>query len=249
MSRKRLSKKQLRGDRFVAQTFDWAHWIETHRTQAIGALVVVVLVAAGFFLWRRAERSADETASIAYLQARQSYFAGNWALAANDLQGFLARHGDTSYGDDATFFMGESFYNAGQYPEAIQTLERFLREYEDSPMAQNARALLAASYQQAGQLPQAVALYQRSLETATTDAERIEVRNALARVYEAQGDTESAANQYRAIVEIDPESSAAGEARRRLAEVTVEPLTVQGQAADAPAAGATLADAPGDDGP
>ncbi len=223
MSRKRLSKKQLKGDRFVRQTFDWAHWLETHRNQALAGLAVVVLLAAGLYLWRRSVHSADEAASVAYLEARQSYFAGNYPLAANDLQGFLARYGDTAYADDATFFMGDAFYQAGQYPEAIRTLERLLAEHADSPFAGNGRRLLAASYQQAGQLPQAIAIYQRALEEADTDPARVDFRNALARIYEAQGDREAAANQYRAIVELDPSSDAAREARRRLAEVSVEP--------------------------
>ena len=43
MSRKRLSKKQLRQDRFVQQTFDWAHWAETHRNHVIAGIAVVSL--------------------------------------------------------------------------------------------------------------------------------------------------------------------------------------------------------------
>ncbi len=253
MSRKRLSKKQLKGDRFVERTFDWAHWIETHRTQAIGAVVVLVLIGLGFFLWRQSARSADEQASVEFLRARQSYFAGNWALAASDLSGFLARHGGSSYDDDATFFMADAMYQAGQFPQAIEALEAFLDEHEDSPLADNARELMAASYQQAGQMPQAIALYQRALEEAETDAARIEHREALARIYEAQGDKESAANQYRAIVELDPEGDAAREARRKLVEVTVRPIGAPPASADgataAPGASDAFAGASGVDGP
>jgi tetratricopeptide (TPR) repeat protein len=253
-----LSKKQLKGDRFVERTFDWAHWIETHRTQAIAAIVVLVMVGAGLFLWRRSASAADERASVEYLRARQSYFAGNWALAVSDLQGFVTRHGGSSYEDDATFFLADALYQAGQFPQAIETLEGFLDEHGDSPLADNARALMAASYQQAGQLPQAIAMHQRALEDAETDQEKIEIRHALARIYEGQGDGESAANQYRAIVEIDPEGDAAREARRKLAELTVRPIQAGAAAAEsapvgdgtaAPGESGALAGAPGADGP
>ena len=230
MSRKRLSKKQLKGDRFVERTFDWAHWLETHRTQAIAGFVGLALIVAGLFVWRQMSRSAEESASVEYGIARQAYFAGNWQLAASDLQGFLSRRGDSSYADDARLFLADAYYQGGQYQQAVEELDRFLDDHADSPFAENARQLLAASYQQMAQFPQAIAVYERALEAAETDAARIGYRYAMARIYESQGNIEAAANQYRAVVETDPDGESAREARRKLAELTVEPIAVVGQA-------------------
>jgi len=229
MSRKRLSKKQLKGDRFVERTFDWAHWLETHKTQAIAGFAGLALIVAGLFVWRQVSQSSEESASVEYALARQAYFAGNWQLAASDLQGFLNRRGDSSYADDARLFLADAYYQAGQYQPAIQELDRFLDDHGDSPFAENARQLLAASYQQMGQFPQAIAVYERALDEAETDVAKISYRYAMARIYESQGNVEAAANQYRAIVETDPEGESAAEAQRRLAELTVEPIAVAGQ--------------------
>ena len=226
MSRKRLSKKQLRHDKFVEQTFDWAHWIEMHKRQALGVLGVVVLLAAGVFVWRRMERTAEETASVEYVTARQAYFAGNWQLAASDLEAFLNRYGDSSYADDAAFFSADAYYQAGQYPQAVQALEAFLDEHEDSPFAVNARTLLGATYQQLGQHEQAIAVYRRALENSDTDGEKISFHQALARVYRALGDVQGAVGQYQAIAELDREGEKGRQARRELAEITVQPLSV-----------------------
>ncbi|MDX1662111.1 MAG: tetratricopeptide repeat protein, partial [Gemmatimonadota bacterium] len=121
MSRKRLSKKQLKRDRFVEQTFDWAHWVETHRREVLGGVVAAVLLVAGFFVWRSMQASATEAAARDYLSARQAYDTGNWALAASDLQTFVDRHGGTPYGDDAMFFLASAYYQSGQMEPAIQT--------------------------------------------------------------------------------------------------------------------------------
>jgi tetratricopeptide (TPR) repeat protein len=231
MSRKRLSKKQLKSDKFVERTFDWAHWIETHRTQALAGIGALVLVVGGIFLWRQMAGSAEEDASVEYAEARQAYFAGNWQLAASDLQGFLSRRGGSSYADDARLFLADAYYQAGQYQQAAETLERFVDEEDDSPFVGNARILLASSYEQLGQMPQAIAALERALEEADSDEGKIEVRTAMARIYEAQGNVDAAANQYRAIVETDPDGDAAVEARRRLAELTVEPITGPAEAA------------------
>ncbi|MDX1622997.1 MAG: tetratricopeptide repeat protein [Gemmatimonadota bacterium] len=228
MSRKRLSKKQLRKDRFVEQTFDWAHWVETHGKQVVGGLVVLVLLIAGFFVWRNMERGAEEQAARDYLQARQAYFAGNFPLAANDLSGFLDRHGGSSYADDAHFFLADAYYKAGQPERAIEELREFFEQRGDSPFTDNARRLLAAVYQQTGRYDQAIETYREAIESAEYDELEIQLRRSLAKVFEAREQTDLAADQYRKIITLEPQGEAADEARRDLAELTVEPLGVVG---------------------
>lgn len=230
MSRKRLSKTQLRRDKFVERTFDWAHWGETHRRELVGAAVAVALLVAGFFVYRSISRGAEEEAARDYLMARQAYFAGNYQLAVTDLQGYLGRHGDSAYADDAMLFLAESQLQAGQPAEAIATLEEMLDEHGGSPLADNARRLLAAAYGQAGQLDRAVEAYREAIESAEFDEQRIQLRAALAGLYASQSRKAEAVEEYRAIVELQPEGPAADEARREIAELTVQPLTGEGRA-------------------
>ena len=225
MSRKRLSKTQLKRDKFVERTFDWAHWAETHRREMAGAAVALVVLVAGFFVYRSVSRGAEEEAARDYLMARQAYFAGNFQLAVSDLESYLTRHGGTQYADDAMLFLGESQLQAGQPAEAIATLEEMLDEHGDSPLADNARRLLAAAYGQAGQLDRAVETYREAIENAEFDEQRIQLRAALAELYASQSRKAEAVEEYRAIVELQPEGPAAEEARREIAELTVQPLT------------------------
>lgn len=224
MSRKRLSKKQLRDDRFVRQTFDWVHWGETHRNHVIAAVLGVALLVAGFFVYRGMSQGAEARAATDYLTARQAFFSGNYPLAASDLQSFANRHGDSSYADDARFFAALSQYRAGQYEDAIRTLRDFLGRHDDSPFADNARWLLAGSYEQAGQLDQAVQIYADAIDKAELDPMKVRLHRSLAAVYAAQSRNDLAAEQFRAILALEPEGGIAEEARRELAELTIEPL-------------------------
>ncbi|MGH7557615.1 MAG: tetratricopeptide repeat protein [Gemmatimonadota bacterium] len=245
MSRKRLSKQQLKRDRFVEHTFDWAHWVETHRSQVLAALAGIAVLVAAFFVYRSLARASEEDAARGYIDARQAYFAGNYQLAVSDLQGFLQNHGDSSFGDDAQLFLADALYQAGDPEGAVETLQEFFDRHGDSPFALNARLLMAAAYQGMGRLDEAVNAYQDALEVATVDAQRVRIHQGLADVHELQGDTEAAAAELQAIVDLDPESPAAGEARRELAEITVQPIPVGGvsQAAEATRGrGAAVAD-------
>lgn len=228
MSRKRLSKKQLRRDKFVEQTFDWAHWAETHRREMIGGVVALVILVAGFFVYRNVSRGADEEAARDYLMARQGYFAGNYQLAISDLQQFVDRHGGSSYSDDALLFLGESQLQAGLPEEAAATLEELLNDHGGSPLADNARRLLAVAYAQAGQLDRAIETYRAAIEGAPYDELKAQLHRSLALLYESESRMEEAAAEYRAIIELDPEGPMANEARREIAELTVQPLTGTG---------------------
>lgn len=243
MSRKRLSKKQLKSDRFVKQTFDWAHWVESHRSQALVALAGIAVLVGAFFVYRSLARASEEDAARSYIEARQAYFAGNYQLAVSDLQAFLRTHGDTSYGDDARLFLADALYQGGDAEGAVEILQEFFDRHGNSPLALNARLLMAAAYQGMGRLDEAAATYREALERATADVQRARIHKGLADVHELQGDTEAAAAQLQAIVDLDPESGAAAEARRELAEITVEPIPVAGapQASEPSGAGAATA--------
>lgn len=248
MSRKRLSKKQLKSDRFVKQTFDWAHWAETHRSQVLVALAGIVVLVAAFFVYRGLARAGEEDASRSYIQARQAYFAGNYQLAVGDLQGFVDDHGDSSYGDDARIFLADALYQAGDPQAAVEVLQWFHRN--DSPFAVNALLLEAAAYQAMGSLDPAIETYREALELADVDARRAEILGGLADVYKLKGDTAQAAAQLQAIVDLDPEAPAAELARRERAELTVQPLTTGagGEAASGTEAPGTEAEAPQEEG-
>jgi len=230
MSRKRLSKTQLKRDKFVERTFDWAHWAETHRREMVGAAVALVVLAAGLLVYRNVSRGAEEEAGRDYLMARQAYFAGNFQLAVSDLQSYLGRHGGSDYADDAMLFLAESQLQAGQPADAVATLEKMLDEHGDSPLADNARRLLAAAYGQAGQLDRAAETYHEAIEKSEFDEQRVQLRAALAELYASQSRKAEAVEEYRAIVELQPEGPAAEEARRAIAELTVQPLTGDGSA-------------------
>lgn len=236
MSRKRLSSKHVKQDKFVQQTFDWMHWAETHRSQVVGAVVGIALLVVAFFVYQNVSGRNEETASREYILSRQAYMSGNYQLATSDLEDFLRRHGGTSYGDDAQFFLADGYYQSGRWQEAVSSARVLLNEHRDSPFVGAAWSVIGASSLRLEDYDGAIAAYQSALDVATYDARRVEVLESLGRAYEARGDSEAAVEQYRAILELEDEGGTALKARRRIAELTVEPLAATGVSESGPAA-------------
>lgn len=255
---KRIPKQQLKRDRFVDTTFDWALWIrENARTAGIIA-GVVGLVVLGLLLYRRSLGSSSGRAASRFQEVRQTYAVGNYQLAANDFKQFKSQYGSSEYGDEATIYLGDSYFKAGDYPSAIKVLQSFEDEYDGSHLRHAAASLLAASYEAAGDLVNAAKTYKHARELAEFDYQRAAALMDGARVFTAQGDKGKAASTYREVVEKYPDSPSGREARVRLAEVTAEPIRGGEAATDSVPGSATrtsgdssvptssLIDAPGD---
>lgn len=229
-TRKRLTKRQLKRDRFVETTFDWAAWTRANaRTVAIG-VGALVLLAGGMLLYQTSRSREARMAGQRFQEVWTAYAAGNYQLAANDFKQFRDQYGGSEYADDASLYLGDSYLRAGDYPAAIKTLEQFRRDYDDSPLTYGATSLLAAAYEGSGNLVKAAEIYAEALRLARHDYQRVASLMDGARVLEGQQKKSDAAGAYRQIVEKYPDSDAAAEARVRLAELTAKPLALSRQA-------------------
>ncbi|MFN2431570.1 MAG: tol-pal system YbgF family protein, partial [Gemmatimonadota bacterium] len=192
----RVTKRQLKRDRFVDTVFDWALWSrENARTVAVicGALVVVI---GGLLLYRTSRAGENRRAAERYQEVWQAYAAGNYQLAANDFRQFRNQYAGSDYVDEATAYLGDSYYQAGDYPAAIEVLKGFDDDHGDSPLVFAAASVLGAAYEASGDWVNAADAYRKAQELARYDYQRAEALLNEARVLEAGGEPERAADAY-----------------------------------------------------
>lgn len=234
-TRKRLTKKQLKRDRFVDTTFDWALWARENVRQ-VGAIAAgLVVIGLAIFLYRTSEAREARQASQEFQEILRTYGSGNFQLAANDFREFLSKYKGTRYGSEATLYLANSYLQAGDAKSAVKTLEEARGRSEDANVAYAAGTLLGSAYETTGDAAKAAEAYRGAGEKARYDFERAEALMNEARVQSAGKDVEKAVAAYREVVERYPASEAAAEAKVRLAEATAEPLEL------APAASAAAA--------
>src|SRR5687768_10384853 len=80
-------------------------WIQRHTRQISIAGVILLIAAAGVWIFMRTQRSEEQRAEQMLNQARQSIAAGNAALAQSDLDKVVKRYPDTSAGRQAVLLL------------------------------------------------------------------------------------------------------------------------------------------------
>ncbi len=237
-TRKRLTKQQLKRDRFVDTTFDWVVWARENVRKVAVIAGGLLLVALAIILYRTSETREGRQASQRFQEIIQAYAAGNFQLAANDFKQFLAQHGGSPYGDQATLYLANSYMLAGDPKSAVKTLEDARKHLDGSRLAYAAASLQGSAYEAAGDLGGAAETYARAQDKARYDFEKAQAQMNQARVYGAQKATEKAVETYREVIQTYPGSTMAMDAQVRMAELTAKPL-------GAPVAAATTSGSPG----
>ncbi len=151
MSPHRITKKEIKEDKFVTFTLKLNEWIREHLNQVLmvagGMILVGVIVFFVFSSKSKKERKAAELLGKASLELQ----TGDLQTAAADLQKVTNQYGGTESARRATFLLASTYYYARDYNQAQSYFEKSLDKYKNDPiLAASARAGIAECYMQRG---------------------------------------------------------------------------------------------------
>lgn len=220
MSRRRLSKKQLKQDKFVSTTFELAQFAQEHsRNVIVGLVAAFLLLVGGIYYWQYRSQSEANAATV-LMNGRLAYDAGNFQLAITDLELFKGELSGTKYGDEGMIVLADSYYQIGDYANAREVLERFSERYSDrSPLSSKAYNLLGCSLENLGASEDAATAFLRGAESARFDYQRVKLRMDAARAFHQAGNSDRAAEEYRFILENFPDVPESNQATLLLSEI------------------------------
>jgi outer membrane protein assembly factor BamD (BamD/ComL family) len=138
LSSARITKKQLKGDTFIATTLKAWEYVRDHEKRFfIGLVVVVIAVAlAGWAAY--AKKQNREKASSQFADALTSFRTGD-LKTAEELFSFVAKeYGGTEEGVYAGFFLGKCNLENGKYLDAIQAFDRYISKSGRHPFFHDA---------------------------------------------------------------------------------------------------------------
>jgi predicted negative regulator of RcsB-dependent stress response len=196
-----------------------SNWIRSHK-QAAAYLAVALAVAVGLFAWNfLSSKTAERSAGRQLAQGRLALDSKNYPLAASVLSQVVENYAGTHAAQEGSILLAQARLAQGQTQQAIDVLQRSAPKADKYFRAQ-AYGLLGAAYDNALRPKDAATAYQAAADAALYPFLRAQFLSDAGRAWLAAGDTAKAVIAYRTITERLDSTSAAGEARVRVGELT-----------------------------
>lgn len=194
-------------------------WIKGHK-RAAAYLGIAALIAAGLYGWSLLSAKTAESAAGRQLeQGRLALDSKNFPLAASVLSRVVENYSGTHAAEEGSILLAQVRLAQNQNQQAIDVLTRYAPKADKDFRAQ-AYGLLGAAYENALKWKDAAQAYESAADAALYPFLRAQFLSDAGRAWLAAGDTTRAIARYRTVVEKLDSSSAAGEAKVRLGELT-----------------------------
>ncbi|MCW5976439.1 MAG: tetratricopeptide repeat protein [Bryobacteraceae bacterium] len=194
----RLTRKELKTDKFATEVSHTVEFLEEHRRQAmiIGAVVIVALIASvGFYYYSKGQRAKRQEAlrqatriyqsqvgpeSNPYIVFFPTAEAKNEAIrkAFGDI---VEKYPGSDEADIAMFYLGVLASDNGNYDEAIKRFQHVIKEGDDAYASQAALSL-AWVYAGQGNVAEGEKLLRGLIEKPTVLVSKEQATIALARM-------------------------------------------------------------------
>jgi len=194
-------------------------WIRSHK-QLAAYVAVALLVALALFAWNfLSAKTAERSAGRQIAQGRLALDSKNYPLAASVLSQVVENFSGTHAAQEASILLAQTRLAQGQPQQAIDVLQRSARKADKYFRAQM-YGLLGAAYENALRPKDAATAYESAAGGALYPFLRAQFLSDAGRAWLATGDTAKALVAYRMIAGKLDSTSAAGEAKVRIGELT-----------------------------
>jgi predicted negative regulator of RcsB-dependent stress response len=198
-----------------------AEWFQAHlREVAIGAILVLV-VAAGTWLWRASAEKKAVNASQALGDAQRVFASGNLPLAQSDLQRLVQRYSGTNAALEGRLLLAQVYFQQDKVDEGLKVLRD---AGAGGPFESSIHSVLAGGLEQQGKSAEAAAEYLKAAETALDEDSKSTMKAEAARAFEAAGDSSRALQLWTELAS-DDTNPMSGEARIRIGELEAKAVS------------------------
>jgi len=196
-------------------------FFEENRTLVFGALVGLVLLAAGVvgYLYYQTQQQAAAEQDLARIV--RTYEQGSYQAALDgtgDAMGLLAisdNYSGTQAGNLATYYAADALYRLGEYDRALELFQEY--DATEDFIGASALAAQAAIYANRGEFDRAASLYVDAAEQYPNSLTTPKYLMSAGKAHEEAGDYAAAINAYQRIEDEYSESGFAQQAPRYIA--------------------------------
>lgn len=217
-AKKRLTKKQIKQDKFVTYYFKAQDYLAENSRTILYTVGAVALIFVALFIYNRKQQEQEQNAVMELTEAKRAYFASDYAAAIPLLQSLTQRYSGTESAEVGLYFLASSYYGQEDYAKAGQTFEQFLDESDDKILSAAALSGIAACLEEQGKFAAAAARY-REAATKYRSFMSPEYMYDSARCYVMAGDRDTAREVLNQLIADYAESQMTEDAEILLAEI------------------------------
>jgi TolA-binding protein len=165
MDQVKLTKRQIKEDKFTAFMLKSRSWfLENWQLAVIGVAAVVLVIVASVYYTRSSASKADEAATK-YARALLDFRGGNDQVAIMGFTQVVDDYPGDEVAEQATFLLGKLNLRLRNFEEATRFFEMYLSKYRDNHLTRAAAlAGIASSYDDQGNFAEAAAKYQQAYD-------------------------------------------------------------------------------------
>jgi outer membrane protein assembly factor BamD (BamD/ComL family) len=164
MSPHRITKKEMKEDKFVTYSLKVSEWVQKHLNEVLMGAGGVVLVAVVLIFIFTTQAKKQKKAAELLGKASMELQTGNMGQAVGDLQTVLDKYGSTESAGKAAFFLASAFFYAQEYAQAQTFFERYLEKYSEYPLlSASAQAGIGDCHVQMGNFVLAGEAYEKAV--------------------------------------------------------------------------------------
>jgi predicted negative regulator of RcsB-dependent stress response len=182
-------------DRIMRRIAATTAWAEENRQLATMAVLAILAVGAGGFIYLNYRADLAERAAVRLDELRLVSQSAPPEQLRAELAAYVDQFSSTPHGDEARLFLAEMELQRDSAAAAIRLIEPVV-DPADDPLGYNAAWMLAVAEEQRGNLEAAAAWYERLARVAPHEFQRRGARAARARLHAYAGEYAAAEAIY-----------------------------------------------------
>lgn len=219
-ARKRISKRQIKEDKFVTLYLKATDFFKHHSSKVtIGLIAAGAIIILVFFIMQ-SKKAAELNASEQLARANTEIARGELQQAVDILSNMSENYSGTKSASRGVYLLAYTHFQKGEYENAITAFRKYLDDYADDPILSSAAySGLGACYEQQGKFLEAAQSYQKGANKFADHYNAPQQLMDAGRCYKLENRVADASKCYQTVIEKYPESAFKSDAELFLATI------------------------------
>lgn len=220
-ARKRITKRQIKEDKFVTTYFKTIDFINKNSKNVTIGLVAIIAIIVLLVLMARSKQTAELNASEQLAKANAEISQNNLTQAVDILLNMVDNYSGTNSAENGVYLLAYTYFQKGDFEKAQSYFKKYVDKYRKNPiLSSSAYSGLGASLEQQGKFLEAAEWYEKGAKKYPNHFNATQQFMDAARCFGLANQKDKAKACYETIIENYPKSNLKNDAELYLAKMS-----------------------------